>query len=127
MGAFAVGQAPQAAAEQRVDSRKLIFNGTLELLIQDYQTAASGVSSLVQSHNGYIAAQNESNLADSHRSGTWTLRVPPDRFDALMATCAALGEVRRREVRVQDVTEEFVDLEAPSDPKRSKKNGCWNC
>lgn len=118
MGALAVGQAPQAEAQQRVDSRKLIFNGTLELLIKDYQAAASGISSLVQSHNGYIAAQNESNLAESHRSGTWTLRVPPDRFDALMAACAALGEVRRREVRVQDVTEEFVDLEAR---ERSKK------
>lgn len=118
IGAAAAGQAPQAEAAPRLDARKLIFNGTLELRIEDYETAAREVAALVQSHGGYVAAQNESNLADSQRYGTWTLRVPPDRFDALMAACALLGEVRRREVRVQDVTEEFVDLEAR---ERTKK------
>ena len=103
---------PGAAAVRPADSRKLIFNGTLEIRSENYEASAHEVAVLIQRHEGFVAGQNESNLADSRRTGTWTLRVLPERFDALMAACARLGEVQRREVRVQDVTEEVVDLEA---------------
>lgn len=48
----------------------------------------------------------------SRRTATWTLKVPVDQFRAVLAALAALGHPVRNSSDSQDVTEEFVDLQA---------------
>ncbi|MFQ5947783.1 MAG: DUF4349 domain-containing protein [Acidimicrobiia bacterium] len=49
---------------------------------------------------------------DRYVFGTATLRIPEDRFDSVLDRLNGLGERLSLEISSQDVTEEFVDLEA---------------
>jgi hypothetical protein len=46
------------------------------------------------------------------RTGTVVMRVPESRFEAALADLKGLGKVTREEVSGQDVSQEFVDLQA---------------
>lgn len=70
--------------------------------------AMSSVTAVASSHGGFIL-RSESIAADQD---TVTIRVPSRRFEAALRRVRALGEVTRSVVDGQDVSEEFVDLEA---------------
>jgi hypothetical protein len=65
-----------------------------------------------------IAADQGGFAEDSHtsvgrfRTGSVTIRVPVDRFEAALAAVRSLGTVRAETVSGQDVTARFVDLQA---------------
>jgi hypothetical protein len=46
------------------------------------------------------------------RSGEFTVRVPAERFEETLSALEDLGEIAGEEVRGEDVSQEFVDLEA---------------
>ncbi|HEY7755202.1 MAG TPA: DUF4349 domain-containing protein [Actinomycetota bacterium] len=73
--------------------------------------AAFDTASLVAGkYGGYV--QSSSMSGTDVRSGDLLLRVPADRFDEAMSDLRELGEVERQAVSGQDVSAEFVDLEA---------------
>lgn len=47
-----------------------------------------------------------------HRSGEFTIRVPAERFEETLSALEDLGELVGEDVRGEDVSQEFVDLEA---------------
>jgi hypothetical protein len=62
-----------------------------------------------------IAEDNGGFVADSsarERAGDLTLRVPADSFDSTLRALRDLGEVQVQSIRGQDVTAEYVDLDA---------------
>ena len=46
------------------------------------------------------------------RSGDFTIRVPAERFEETLSALEDLGKITREDVRGEDVSQEFVDLEA---------------
>ncbi|HXF83004.1 MAG TPA: DUF4349 domain-containing protein, partial [bacterium] len=60
---------------------------------------------------GFVAASSTSR-ADRTPQGAFTVRVPAARFSAVLLEVERLGTVESRRVSGQDVTEEFVDLQA---------------
>jgi uncharacterized protein DUF4349 len=73
---------------------------------QRFQQAAMVASS----HGGFISSSrmSESKL----RSGVLVIRVPASEFETAMGELKALGTVRGEQVSGQDVTAQFVDLQA---------------
>ena len=63
-------------------------------------------------NGGFISDSKLSRVSDGSQSGTITLRVPTDKFDAAVAQIRELGKVQQINVSTQDVTAEYVDLEA---------------
>jgi hypothetical protein len=62
-----------------------------------------------------IAEDNGGFVADSsarERAGDLTIRVPADSFDSTLRALRDLGEVQVQSIRGQDVTAEYVDLDA---------------
>jgi hypothetical protein len=62
-----------------------------------------------------IGTTNGGYVQDSRtrqRSGTVTVRVPADRFDATLRSLRALGDVDVQAIHGQDVTAQYVDLQA---------------
>jgi uncharacterized protein DUF4349 len=108
----APGAESQAGHPRSPLPRKIIYDADVELTVENFSEAEKELLALVQSYKGYVA------LADSHgapgvsRAGTWKVRVPIDRFDAFLEAVVKLGELRRRQIKSQDVTEEYYDLEA---------------
>jgi DNA gyrase/topoisomerase IV subunit A len=67
---------------------------------------------LVKQSDGFLARSNVSGSPGSPRSGRWTIRVPVDRYDRLLAAVQGLGEVRSVVSNSQDVSEEYYDAQA---------------
>lgn len=93
-------------------SRKLIKNGTLEFETEDLQKTMTSINQAAQSVGGYIA--NEHSTANhSQFWNTVTVRIPSSAFDNFITQISrGVQKFDKREIKSQDVTEEFMDLEA---------------
>ncbi len=104
------------AALENSLGQKVISNAQLEIEVGSgrFQAAFDQALLLADRYGGYLvssgsyAGEDEAGL----RSGTIAIRVPADSFARALADASALGEVRSRRVETQDVTEEYVDLQA---------------
>ena len=108
-GAKAAGaQAPPMKALER----KIIYEGTVALVVPEVDAAAEQVRAAAKQFDAYISGSDVSGSAGSRRSASFTVRVPADKFEALREALAKLGEVTRNSSKSEDVTEEFYDLDA---------------
>ncbi len=99
-----------------VMERKIIRNADLQLEANAPEETQQKISAIAESKGGFVieSTQSSSNVKTTTRDTvTMTLRVPSAKFDE------ALGEIRQTASRVivetvkgQDVTEEFIDIEA---------------
>jgi uncharacterized protein DUF4349 len=72
--------------------------------------ALDAATSVAARYGGFVVSSTTG--GEAGRTGSVTLRVPSDRFEEALADLSGLGEVERRRVAGQDVSQEFVDLEA---------------
>jgi len=67
---------------------------------------------LVNQNNGYIASDNEYKSSD-RISSTISLRVPAEKFDTILSEIAkGVEKFDSKNIRISDVTEQFLDVEA---------------
>jgi hypothetical protein len=93
-------------------TRKLIRNTWLTLKVSDVPKVAQQVRQIAEQLNGYIAHAAQSRSPDGTWHATMTVRVPSDRYFEALSRLQQLGQVDDLREQVQDVTEEFVDLQA---------------
>lgn len=112
MGSAGVGMMNQipAAPEQGI-VRKEIKTGTLALVVDDVFSSVEKVIGFVKTQNGFVVS---SYISKDTRfpSASVSLRVPAANFDLSMTELKKFGEVKSVQVQGQDVTEQYVDLEA---------------
>jgi hypothetical protein len=102
----------QPPAPDTAAARHLIRRASLRLRVDDYAEARTEVTALVGRFEAYVAGEQEQRYPERVEN-TLTLRVPAARFDGLMEALLAVGdEVDARTVEVEDVTRQYVDLEA---------------
>lgn len=95
------------------DSRKIIYNATLWLETKDYDQASADLLAAAQQANGYIQTSEESGSAEKgNRSVFYTLRIPSDRYSEFLNAASQAANLTRRSESTQDVTADYVDLEA---------------
>jgi hypothetical protein len=91
--------------------RKIVRNGSLELLVNDLGQSITKIGSLVTGAGGYVEKPTQSN--SSGHSANLTVRVPAARLDPVMAEVKGLATtVDREAVEARDVTREYIDLDA---------------
>ncbi len=112
-GARTVAQAvpPAAGPGEPVSMRRVIRTGQMTIEVERYDAAASRLFAIAEGAGGFVADSSFSD-EDGVPRGTFVLRVPAARFSEVVAQVEKLGTVKRRQISGQDVTEEFVDLEA---------------
>lgn len=92
--------------------RKLIREGSLSFETDDLMGAQRDLDSLIKRYKGYVTA-DQSFHTYGRESRSLTVRVPADNFDALVTAIGRVAQrIDQRDIRTQDVTEEFVDVEA---------------
>ncbi len=108
-----------ADAPQRNPSEHLIYNGNLTLEAEDKEnvtTLADEAVQLIERAGGYVK-EDRRELYTAHLA----LRVPSRNFRPAMDSLEQLsGEVKRKSVETEDVTEEFTDLEARLKSRRDE-------
>jgi hypothetical protein len=115
------GVAAQPPADKPALSRKIIYDGQVELVVKDVDATAKKVVTFVQEAHGYIAEQGTTGAPGSQRSMRWKLRVPVDQFEALVQKVVELGELVQNSRTSQDVTEQFYDIEARIKNKKAEE------
>jgi len=104
-------------------TRKVIRNADLNLETSSPEEAQQKIASIAESKGGFVVESQQSSTntqATTHDRVTMTMRVPAEKFNE------TLDEIRKTASRVimetvkgQDVTEEFIDVEARLKTKKA--------
>ena len=95
------------------DSRKIIYNATLWLETKQYDQASADLLEAASQAGAYVQSSESSGSAErGDRSVYYTLRVPVDNYSEFLNAAAQAANLVRRSESSQDVTAEYVDLEA---------------
>ncbi len=101
--------------------RMIIRNGELELIVKDTKAAQEEVAAMVGELEGYVLSSESYAYDEGRMRINMTLRVPAETFNTAMARLRDLAvEIQRDAVSSQDVTEEYVDLQARLRAQQSK-------
>ncbi len=94
------------------DDLKIVYTGSLDLVVDDLQAALAKARAAVLATGGYVGASRETN--DDDRSvATITYRVPAARWDDALTSLRGLAtKVVGEETQATEVGGQIVDLEA---------------
>jgi len=93
-------------------ARKISYKASINLVVKDFSQAESRLRELVEKHGGFLADARIDRRQGSRLSGNWQARIPVDQFPEFCEAITDLGVAEQQQQTAQDVTEEFVDLEA---------------
>lgn len=113
------GGGEQAGAEQAVDEnavqnaeRKIIYEGRISLVVEEFEKIETAIPQLVEQFEGYLKSVDVNRREGRRRSGRWIARIPADRFGEFLAEVSELGIAEEQKQTTEDVTMEYLDLEA---------------
>jgi hypothetical protein len=99
------------SSEEIID-RKLIRNGQLEFQTEEVKKTKAEVEKICKELNAYISSESENNY-ENRLQYNQLIRVPATSFDALLSRIEPLAKkIENKNITTQDVTEEFIDVEA---------------
>jgi uncharacterized coiled-coil protein SlyX len=109
-----------AEASPAAPGRVLVKTGGLTLIVGEATVAQQQVQDLVAKYEGYIAGKqvdawvpDARYLAPSEvHQMSYTIKVPAGRFDPFVEELKAIGSYTSESMQIEDVTFEYVDLEA---------------
>ncbi len=97
-----VDAAVAAPQDERAQSaRQVIYSAALRVVVVSNSDAVRLIQGYAEQAGGYLQESDARSI---------TVRVPADKFEAVLARVATLGEVVERVVKASDVTEQMLDL-----------------
>ena len=93
-------------------TRQIIYSADLTVEVQDVDVAAGSIESIVEAAGGWVSQKRVQEYTAGQRSCNITVRVPVARFADTYEAVRKCGRVLSEGIDTDDVTEEFVDLEA---------------
>ncbi|MGI8979972.1 MAG: DUF4349 domain-containing protein [Pirellulaceae bacterium] len=115
--AIAAAGAELPAADKQ-GRRKVIYKGSLDLVVKDFAQAEQGLMSIIEKSQAFIDELTEDRRSGSQRYAKWVVRVPAEGVQKFLDQTAGLGLTQYRGLSADDVTEEFVDLAARTKSKQ---------
>lgn len=95
--------------------RKIIKNAYIELEIEKgkFEDILFKISNLAEQNGGFVSnSESYSDVEGKLTSGRVVIRIPHDKFSAVVDKVKSYGVVRSVQLSGQDVTEEFTDLKS---------------
>jgi anti-sigma factor RsiW len=77
-----------------------------------FDDASRQVMFIVEAAGGFIQDSSVFTDAEQKRTASFAIRIPADSFTKTLGQIEALGKVQGRSMGTQDVTDQFIDLEA---------------
>jgi len=94
---------PKAVSDAPHSAAMLIYTANLTMAVYQVAQGMDAVEQIGKQSGGYLSVRSDAAV---------TIRVPRDRFQDALALVEKLGDVVHRDIKAQDVTDEFVDLSA---------------
>lgn len=104
-------QTPPAEAKAKAE-RRIIYEAQVSLVVKKMSETETEIAKLLKQFDGYIADASVDRRQGIALTGRWKVRVPAPQFDDFLEAVSKLGIAENRQQTAQDITEEFVDLEA---------------
>ena len=105
-----------------VDSAKIIYTADLSIETKDFDGARQQLDETLDSMDGYMESSNEyTDSTDNTRTLSLTLRVPESAYSAFLTSAEAAGSVISRSESADDVTTQYLDIEARLDNLTSQR------
>ncbi|MEL7569571.1 MAG: DUF4349 domain-containing protein [Eubacteriaceae bacterium] len=103
---------------------KIIYNSSMVLQVQNYDTAREGILNIVKQNNSFI--QNEDkNISkvgsNEYYTSTFTIRVPAKNFADMNAALQKLGKVEYYTTYASNVTYEYNDLVSSTEQLKEQR------
>jgi hypothetical protein len=110
--AVALEEVPVSGAQDAVSNRMIVRTANLSLVVEDTEETLEDIERLATQLEGYVS-DLQTWRHNEQLAGVVTLRIPASSFDQARERIKDLAvEVESENVSGQDVTEEYVDLEA---------------
>lgn len=107
---------PNVATLTGASGQKIIGDAVLDIEVAagGFQIAFTNAALLSDRYGGYIVTSQSTASGQDGKidAGTIALRVPAASFSAAIADAGKLGTLKRQQISTQDVTQEYVDLQA---------------
>lgn len=110
---FVLSETDEADAARSVE-RKIIYSSDVHLVLKktNFEEFDKEIRSLLEKYEGYHSLVTFQGNRGYGRSGKWVLRVPVRHYQTFVAAVKDLGVPELVQENSQDVTDEFVDLDA---------------
>jgi hypothetical protein len=96
----------------RAKNPLIVRAAQLTIAVKDFEKTRATVDEMLKRRGGYLGQSNVSSPDDVGRVFEATLRVPSDQLEAAMAEIRALGRVESESQNGEEITQQYVDLEA---------------
>lgn len=108
-------------AEAAQEGTKLIYTANLTIESKDFDAARTALNEAVSAAGGYMESSDESSYSGMGRSLSLTIRVPQDNYTSFLAAAAQAGNLVDKSEQVQDVTTQYMDIEARLDSLKEQR------
>lgn len=95
-----------------VVGREIIYTANVRLVVDDFDTFPDRLSQLAVSAGGFLSETNVDRMQGTRRTGRWVIRLPAGNYRNFLRDLGKLGVPEAVRENAQDVTEQYVDLQA---------------
>ena len=95
-----------------IPDTKIIKTAILNIEVNDVPGSVEFLKNLTARKGGYLSSTNVQKNYNNRLTGTVIIRVPAKEFETTLTGVQAIGTVKSVSTQGQDVTEEYVDLQA---------------
>jgi hypothetical protein len=90
----------------------IVQTASLNILATNYDEASAAIEKLAAAHGGYVEKLGASAQTGNARAFSATLRIPAKQLDGFLADVRKLGHVEREDRANEEVSDQYVDLQA---------------
>jgi hypothetical protein len=102
---------PTSGASTGIDT-KIIRTAFITVEVKDVTGSVDALKALVTAKGGYLSSSNVQTGYNNRLSGTVVLRIPQAEFENTLAGVKAIGTVKSVSTQGEDVTEQYIDVQA---------------
>ncbi|MFF9281751.1 DUF4349 domain-containing protein [Streptomyces griseosporeus] len=106
------GGARKATAAPWLPATHIIRTASLTVQVKSVGKALADARSTAETAGGYVGEENTTRDEEGHEETRVVLRVPVERYDAVLTELQGAGKLLEREAKAQDVTDQVVDVES---------------
>ncbi|WP_432247317.1 DUF4349 domain-containing protein [Streptomyces sanyensis] len=105
-------EGPEADRAAPAVAAHLVRTAVLEVEVADAAKALAGARTAAEGAGGRVESESTERLDDSRVTSRIVLRVPQERYEAVLDRLSGAGRLLSRQVEVEDVTDQVVDVDS---------------
>ena len=93
-------------------TRKIITSGDVSIEVKSVEKAREKIEKIQEQAGGFVSSSSVEDQGRGSKSASVTIRMPAEKFRSVLKKIKKLGKVRDENTEADDVTEEYVDIQA---------------